>query len=88
MGKLCDIVLTVGDMAVSKCGHDAGRLYIVIGEVNEDFVLVADGKYRPVQNPKLKRRKHLSFVKKTDSGASDTDILRQIKTEEQNAKRG
>ena len=88
MGKLCDVQLSVGDMAVSLKGHDCGRLYIVVAEINSDFVLVADGKYRPVDNPKQKRRKHLKFVGKA-TASDDVSIKRQIKlTEEQNAKRG
>lgn len=77
--------MTVGDMAVSLKGHDSERLYVVVSEINEDFVLVADGKYRHVDDPKLKRRKHLSFVKRTEA-KSDYEI-RQIISEEQNAKR-
>lgn len=87
MGKMCDTALSVGDMAVSLKGHDKGRLYIVVTEVSNDFVLVADGNYRPTANPKLKRRKHLCFVKNTDAELSDAAIVRQIKSEEQNAKR-
>lgn len=86
MGKLSDVNLTVADMAVSLKGHDTGRLYIVASEVNEDFVLVVDGKYRPLEFPKLKRRKHLAFVKKARLG-DDLIISEQIKAEEQNAKR-
>ena len=89
MGKLCDEVLMVGDAAISLSGHDSGRLYVVIAEIGSDFVLVADGQYRLVSNPKQKRRKHLSFVAKTNCELSDVSIKRQIKllTEEQNAKR-
>lgn len=84
MGKLCNVNLSVGDMAVSLAGHDKDRLYIVVAELSSDFVLVADGKYRLVDNPKQKRRKHLKFVCKTD--ASD-DITIKKAVEEQNAKR-
>ena len=88
MGKLCDVTLSVGDMAVSLKGHDSGRLYVVIAELNDDFVLVADGKYRPTDKPKQKRRKHLKFLTKTDASDNDS-IKKQIKAvEEQNAKRG
>lgn len=45
--------------AVSLRGHDTGRRYVVVGEVNKDFVLVADGKYRKLDNPKVKRVKHV-----------------------------
>ena len=87
MGKLCDVNLCVKDMAVSLKGHDKGRIYVVIAELNSDFVFVADGKYRLTSNPKLKRRKHLSFICKTDA-CDDISIAKQIRqTEESNAKR-
>lgn len=87
MGKLSDVKLCVGDMAVSLAGHDGGRLYVVVAELNEDFVLVADGKYRHTDNPKQKRRKHLKFVCKTDA-IDDLTIAAQIRSaEENNAKR-
>lgn len=84
MGKLCDVNLSVGDLAVSLKGHDTGRLYVVIAELSSDFVLVADGKYRLTDNPKQKRRKHLKFLGKTDADDNQS-ILKAV--EEQNAKR-
>lgn len=45
--------------AVSLKGHDEGRRYVVLGQAGDDFVLVADGEYRKLDNPKLKRIKHL-----------------------------
>lgn len=84
MGKLCDIKLSVGDLAVSLKGHDTGRLYVVIAELSDDFVLVADGNIRRMENPKQKRRKHLSFLAKTEA-RDDTSIKKAV--EEQNAKR-
>lgn len=74
--------LRVGDIAVSKAGHDAGRLYVVVSELNDDFVLVCDGKYRKSDNPKTKRRKHLVFAAKSgieDGEAADAAIAGAIK---------
>ena len=50
---------SVGCIAESKSGHDAGRLYIVAAVVSGDFVLLVDGSYRPIAKPKTKRIKHL-----------------------------
>lgn len=60
--------------AVSLKGHDTGRRYAVVSEVNESFVLVADGEYRKLDNPKLKRRKHL----RTDG---ETELIGEITDE-------
>ena len=51
--------IKVGSVVISKMGHDEGRSYITCEEVDEDFVLVVNGKHRGMENPKKKRRKHL-----------------------------
>ena len=50
--------LETGMFARSLAGHDKGRLYVVL-EAEGDSVLVADGKYRTLDRPKRKKRKHL-----------------------------
>ncbi|MBP7176670.1 MAG: KOW domain-containing RNA-binding protein [Thermoclostridium sp.] len=52
----------IGRAAYSKAGRDKGKLFIVVGIVNEDFVLIADGDLRPAERPKKKRLKHLRFI--------------------------
>lgn len=65
----------IGRVAYSKAGRDKERLFIVIGVIDEDFVLVADGDLRPVEKPKKKRIKHLKY---TDLVAED--IVRIIES--------
>ncbi|MBQ4065784.1 MAG: KOW domain-containing RNA-binding protein [Clostridia bacterium] len=48
----------VGRIVVSLCGHDNGRLYLVVGEENE-YLFLADGKIRRLQKPKRKKIKHI-----------------------------
>ena len=48
-----------GIVAISKKGRDKGRAFMVLCEVDADFVLVADGDLRKLEKPKRKRRKHL-----------------------------
>ena len=52
----------IGLLAYSKCGRDRKRLFCVVGQIDEDFVLIADGKLHKTELPKKKRLKHLSFV--------------------------
>ena len=53
----------IGLLAYSLCGRDRKRLFCVVDVIDEDFVLIADGKLHKVEKPKKKRLKHLSFVK-------------------------
>ena len=51
-----------GLIVKSLKGHDTGRVYLVVAILDENFVLLCDGKYRKIDNPKQKRIKHLEFV--------------------------
>ncbi len=58
--------METGDIVISRAGHDAGELFVVVATVSDDFVLIADGKRRTVESPKLKRIKHLRVVGQSD----------------------
>lgn len=51
--------IEVGSVVKSMAGRDEGRLFIVIQELDEDFVMVANGRLRGMDHQKKKRRKHL-----------------------------
>lgn len=51
--------IEVGAIVVSKMGRDEGRSFVVIREIDPDFVLLADGRLRTMNHLKKKRRKHL-----------------------------
>ena len=57
------IPLDIGRVAVSLAGRDEGRPFLVVGEIDESFVLIADGDLRKIAKPKKKRRKHLKATK-------------------------
>ena len=43
-----------GMLAVSKAGHDKGRLYVII-EIDDSYVYLADGRLRTLDKPKKKK---------------------------------
>ena len=49
----------IGSIVISMAGRDQGRLFLVVGEVDDDFVMVANGALRKMDRQKKKRRKHL-----------------------------
>lgn len=53
----------VGMLATAKAGHDKNQLYIIIEETG-DSVWLADGKYKTLQHPKRKNKKHIQIWKK------------------------
>ena len=48
-----------GDIVYSKAGRDAGKTLVVLSVVDENFVMLADGRLRKVDTPKKKKVKHL-----------------------------
>ncbi len=48
-----------GQLVISKAGRDHNRHFIVLQIVDEQFVLLVDGDLRKIENPKLKKTKHL-----------------------------
>ena len=54
-----EIPVEIGRVVISKCGRDQGRTFLVVGEIDEDFVQTADGKTHKIEKPKKKRRRHL-----------------------------
>ena len=53
--------LEIGRIVCSKAGRDQGGLFAVVGYEGE-YLLLADGKGRPLERPKRKRRIHLSVT--------------------------
>lgn len=48
----------VGQFVRSKAGHDNGIAYVVV-RTEENYVYVADGDTRRLENPKKKKLKHI-----------------------------
>lgn len=53
--------MALGQIVHSKAGRDKDRYFIVVGVIDEDYVLVADGQLRKINSPKKKKKKHLVF---------------------------
>lgn len=52
-----------GLFAISKSGHDKDNLYVIVREEDE-YVYVADGKIKLIDNPKKKNKKHIQIINK------------------------
>lgn len=55
--------LEAGRVVISRAGRDEGRVFIVLRELDEEHVLIADGDLRKADKPKKKKRKHLKGTK-------------------------
>ncbi|MDO4739909.1 MAG: KOW domain-containing RNA-binding protein [Eubacteriales bacterium] len=50
----------VGSVVRSRAGRDAGDLFLVVGILDQEYVLLANGELRKAEKPKKKKLKHLS----------------------------
>lgn len=55
--------IQLGQVVRSKAGRDKGKVFIVYDIVDEEYVLIVDGDYRRLDNPKKKKIKHLIVYK-------------------------
>ena len=56
----------IADVVEATAGRESGKWYYVIG-ADEDFLYLANGKDRSLENPKRKKRKHASKVLHPDT---------------------
>jgi ribosomal protein L14E/L6E/L27E len=52
-----------GEFVTSLSGHDRGKVYIIIEE-HEDFLMLSDGRLKPLEKLKKKNPRHVQIVKK------------------------
>ena len=53
--------ITISDLVISTAGRDKDELFYVIAEEGE-YLFLANGKDRPLDRPKRKKRKHVQKV--------------------------
>ena len=58
--------ISKSDIIESLAGRDKGKFFYVI-DTEENFVLIADGKGRKLENPKRKKLKHVRRVSRTET---------------------
>ena len=58
--------ISKSDIVISLNGRDQGKLFYVM-QVEDNYVLLADGKGRKLENPKRKKLKHVRRVTRTET---------------------
>ena len=67
----------IGRLAFSKAGHDKGTVYIIVEEDTE-YVYVSDGRFKPLERPKKKNKRHIQPVLK----GCDEDLRERLKNKQ------
>ena len=50
-----------GSIVKSMMGRDAGRIFVVMEVIDDEYLSLADGKVRPLERAKKKKKKHVQF---------------------------
>ena len=58
--------LELGQFVKSRAGRDKGKILIVTGVVDDQYVLVSDGDLRKLDKPKKKKVMHLTKLNQMD----------------------
>lgn len=81
------VELKPGQLVRSLAGRDKGKHYLVLGELDKSYVLLVDGRSRPVARPKKKNKAHLQYYERRadlgespeSGGLQDSRVIRLIK---------
>ena len=63
--------LNIADVVMSTAGRDQGKLFYVIG-TDPVYLTLANGKDRTLEKPKLKKRKHIQKVLRSETRVAET----------------
>ena len=69
--------LKIGQLVLSKAGHDKDCVYVVYNIEGND-IYVVDGKYKTTQKPKRKNIKHLQKISQCLEGHLDDLTIKRV----------
>ena len=62
--------IATADVVSSTAGRDQGQLFYVM-DADDQFVTLVNGRNRPVEKPKLKKRKHVEKVLRSETRVAE-----------------
>lgn len=68
-----------GSFCISIAGHDKNTIYVVVG--NDGNVLLCDGKFKKLGNPKRKNEKHLKLLDYADADLNNLMAINKLHDE-------
>ena len=60
----------ISDVVQATAGRDSGKLFYVIAQ-EDDYLVLANGKDRPLDRPKRKKRKHVQMVLRSETRVAE-----------------
>lgn len=63
--------ISIGQLVTSNAGRDQANIYLVVGIKANQYLLLANGRERKIQNPKQKNIRHVNVLKFIAQGVAD-----------------
>ena len=70
--------IRVGQVIKCTSGREANRLFFIIKVIDDQYVLISDGKKRKLDRPKLKKVKHLKLYEIFNDEVKNKIVSEQI----------
>jgi len=88
------LIVVPGSVIISKAGRDKGKKFIcVTEEADKEYIFIADGNIRKIENPKKKKLKHviitgsviekLGIKLKKGKPLQNAEIVKELKKHEE-----
>ena len=65
-----------GTVVIALAGKEKGGVYVVTRVLDSRYVLIADGRRRPIENPK---KKNIAHLKRTNTVIGEISTNRQLR---------
>ena len=66
-----------GTVVIARAGKEKGGFYAVVQVLDSRYVLIADGKHRPLEKPK---KKNIAHLQRTNHNIGEISTNRQLRT--------
>jgi len=71
----------IGKVVLSKTGRDKSHIYVIIGHLSDDYVILSNGSTKTVQMPKKKNLKHINVLDDVDDEIKESIISKDRGTD-------
>ncbi|MBH1941240.1 KOW domain-containing RNA-binding protein [Mobilitalea sibirica] len=71
----------IGAFVLSKAGRDSGKCYVIF-HIENEYVYLVDGKFRMIDRPKKKKKKHVEMFSYINQDLVDKVNSKTVKNEE------
>ena len=65
-----------GTVVIASAGKEKGGMYVVVQVLDSRFVLIADGRRRPIEKPK---KKNIAHLRRTNHTIGEISSNRQLR---------